>query len=701
MRQEHRITFQLLQGQLNSPEILLKGPGEILSVEGEAIIGWRVEGEGNNRKLDLTLNRPLTGNSQIIVRSQTPLGPFPVRVDGLTLHPQGAVRSSGHLRIANSGSVRVEATALRGLTQLAPEQFPGEAIQARQLFVYRFPSADYGFTVVADRVQPEVSVTQLVLYQLSETDRVITSDMELDIREAAIREWSFGLPSDYSVVSVVGASVADYIVSSESTDGERNLKVLFGQDVQGRQLVSVRLEKNEAATSGTWALPRIRFPEAKGVRGDIGIVAAPGFRATVGASELLVEKPLSYFPRPIPNLQQAFRMRDPDWSASMQIEKLERSIQSDMFHLYSLSQGTIYGSALINYSVTGAPVSEWQLNVPASLGNVTVDGQEIRTWRREGDTLMVSLHRPVLGAYTLLVTFEEKPNASDGSFQAGLVAPLGVQSDRGFIEVVSPIQVEMDPLLVSNQLLVLDSLELPAEFRLLSTAPALGTWQYTQRPFDLRLKVRWFDPGTTVAQVVEFSEANSRVSPDGELVTDLVYYVKSRGERTLRLQLPAEPVRLWAVSVNGRPVTARQAGSDTLIPLPGNADLNAPIEVSLRLGKPASEKQHVSLALPKVFAPVLKTQWNVQGDENHLLIPDGGTVEATTPTLWPTGLDWIREKGLIPFGIVVALVLIAALEKRADWHWFLACWSWEQRWWCRLGLGGMPFNNTSHPSHWC
>jgi hypothetical protein len=659
LRQDHRIAYQLLQGQLDSLKINMIGPGEILKVDGNHIVAWKIAGEGNQRQLEITLNQPLTGNSEINVRSQTPLGTFPVRVEGLSLQPQGAIRNSGHLRISNAGSVSVEPTGLRGLTQLAPEQFPGEGLKARQIFVYRFPSSDYGFTIAADRVQPEISVTQLVLYQLSESDRVILADVELDIREAAIRDWSFNVPEDYSIVSVTGASLADYMASTETVNGQRNVKLLFGADTLGRQLIGLRLEKNEAATTGPWNLPHIQFPDAKAIRGDIGIVAAPGFRATVGATDLLVEKPLSYFPRPIANLQQAFRIREPGWTATIQIERLERSIQSDVFHLYSLSQGTVYGSALINYAVTGAPVAEWQLTVPAALGNVTVDGRDIRTWRREGDTLIVSLQQPVLGAYTLLVTFEEKPNAADGSFQAGQVAPLGVQGDRGYVEVVSPVQVEMESLLASSQLLKLDPLELPAEFRLLSTAPALGTWQYTSRPFDLRLKVNWFDPGTTAAQVVEFSEANSRVSQDGELVTDLLYYVKSRGQRTLKLQLPGEPVKLWAVSVNGRPVTARQSGDETLIPLPGSADPNVPIEVSLRLGKPAVEKSRASLELPTVFAPVLKTQWNLKGDENHVLVPSGGTVEPTMPVLWPTGFDWLGGRGLMPLVVIAVLVCIS------------------------------------------
>jgi hypothetical protein len=647
LRQDHQIDYQILQGELKSFRILLHGPGEILDVQGSNIVSWNVSNQGDDRLLEAALSQPLTGTSQINVRSQAPLGAFPVTVEGLRLNPEGAIRHSGYLRLTNLGSVRLQPTALSGLTQLSPEQFPGDTIEARQTFVYRFPAADHAFTVVAESIAPEVSVSELVVYQLSETDRVINADIELDVREAPIREWDFGIPADYSVVSVTGASVADYVTASIVEDGRRNLKVVFGQDVVGRQLVTLQLEKSEAASAGEWVLQRIEYPNAESVRGDIGIISAHGFRVTPGQIDLLVEKPLSYFPKASPHLQQAFRIREPGWSATMQIEVLDRSIQSDVFHLYSLSQETVYGSALINYFVTGAPVSEWKIAVPETMGNVMVDGQNVRTWRREADSLIVSLHQPVMGAYTLLVTFEEKPNKSKNTFQAGQVSPTGVQSERGYIQVVSPMQVEIETVSISEDMLKLDPLELPAEFRLLSTAPPLGTWQYTDRPFDLNLKVSWFEPGTTVSQLVEFSEVSSRVSQDGELVTDVLYYVKSRGQRTFRIKLPDAPVRLWAVSVNGQPVTARQTEDSTLIPLPGGTDPNIPIEVSLRLGKPAVNKSHPELELPIVFAPVLKTEWNVTGDEKHVLVPTGGTVTPPVPVLRPTGFEWVAKHGIL------------------------------------------------------
>ena len=62
------------------------------------------------------------------------------------------------------------------------------------------------------------------------------------------------------------------------------------------------------------------------------------------------------------------------------------------------------------------------------------------------------------------------------------MAPLNVQGERGFLQVVSPMQVDHEVTNVSDDLLKLDALELPAEFRLLSAAPPVGTWQYTEPP---------------------------------------------------------------------------------------------------------------------------------------------------------------------------------------------------------------------------
>lgn len=672
LRQQHRIVYKPLQGELSSLAMLLRGPGEILDVDCNGMVAWKVTDQGDQRLLTITMGQSFTGKRVVNVRSQTTLEAFPVEVEGLRLEPVDTIRHAGFLRIQNVGSVRLEPIDLSGLTQLSPEQFPGESTDARQVFVYRFPSAKHGFSISADRIEPEINVSQLVRYQLAESDRTILADIELDIRESNIRQWEMNIPSDYSIVSVTGAKVADYITSEQDGGLHRRLQVVFGSDVIGRQLINLHLEKNVTAVTGNWVLPKIEYPGAKTVRGNIGLVGAAGFRISVEEASLLVEKPLSSFPKPTRGLQQSFRIRETDWSATMRVDLLQRNIQSDVFHLYSLSQETVYGSAILNYFVTGAPVTQLEIKVPTTLANVMVDGQDIRTWRRDGEILIVSLHQPVMGAYTLLITFEEKTKDNAGVLKAAQVMPLQVQGERGYIQIVSPMQVETKTIAISDEMLALDPLELPAEFRLLSTAPSLGTWQYTERPLRLEVGIEWFQPGSTLSQLVEFSEANSRVSRDGELVTDVLYYVKSRGQRTFKIRLPETPVRLWEVSVDGQVVTARQAGDETLIPLPGGTDPNLPNEVRLRLGKPTVNQSLPELMLPIVDVPILKTQWEIIGDDQYLLIPDGGTHMPSEPVVKFLGFHWVAKHGLIPLmGIVIfALIGVWACGINQRWRWF-------------------------------
>ncbi|MEM7013919.1 MAG: hypothetical protein AAF585_20860, partial [Verrucomicrobiota bacterium] len=491
LRQNHNIVFQVLQGELESITLGVDGPGEVVAVEGAAILGWSVEGEGDARQLQVKLSQPITGQGTLNIRSQSPVEALPTQVETLRLTPNGAIRHSGYVRLTNLGSVSLDPAGLQGLTQLNPEQYPGEAIQANQIFAYRFPAADYGYQVNVDRIQPEVGIDQALAYETSETGRKIQANINLDIRKAPIREFTFEVPDGYDVHGVSGAAVGDYILSADVVDGRKALKIIFTQEVINRQLIHVHLENNTPVAAGDWVLPPLRYPNAEGVRGEISVSAAAGIRIGVGATEFLSEK-AQKSPNPSVGVQRVFRIRERAWTATMTVTQLEQSVVADVFHLYSLKDRIAYASVVLNYFVTGAPVSELQINVPAIAENLQIKGAGIREeTMNDENVLTVTLNKPVMGSYLLLVTYEVEAN--DGAeLTLGDTTPVNVQGEQGYIHVVSPVIVTATGT-PSEELLDLEESELPAEYRLLSSAPSLDqTYQYTSRPFDLKLGIGWF-----------------------------------------------------------------------------------------------------------------------------------------------------------------------------------------------------------------
>jgi len=665
LRQSHTLKLRVLQGKLEEIDLVLENAGEILSVSGTHVMDWKINDGGGERRLHVRLSRPLEAEGSLLVESQSTLGGFPAAKQPLRVRPEGAVRHSGYVRLSNVGAVRLGVSSVEAMTQLSPEQFPGRALPegVRQVFVYRYPSAQYSYTVNADQILPEVTVSQVSVYEFTESDRILQANIELDIREAPLREWALEVPADYAVVAVQGAEVADYAVGGEVSGGRRTLKVMFREEVVGRQLVHLRLENNIAAAAGEWVLSPLVFPGAKSVRGHIGLASSPGYRLVPEVLNRLAEMPLSYFPGKFKGLQHAFRIRGGEadsglaWGATVQAEMLTQSVQADVFHLYSLKEGVAYGSVLVNYFVVGAPVGEWRVSVPEGVGNITVDGQDVRTWQQEGNTVVVTLQRPVLDAYTLLVTFEQPMSARGGMVRPGEVMVLGVQSERGYVQVVSPSQVKFDVTEASPALLEIEASEMPAEFRLLSSSPSLATYQYTARPFELVTNVEWFSPGETVEKVIDFAALESRVSKNGEVVTNARFFVKTRGQKALRFQLP-EGAQLWQAQIDGAMVNARTDGGEMMLPLPVPDDPNSTLEVGLRFGMPEKKGGgRVELEAPVTGAPVLMTEWKVMGDRGRRLVPDAeASKKIIRPTLTETGFEWVRWRA--PANIIMTLLVL-------------------------------------------
>lgn len=634
MRQVALLDGKVMQGEMNRIALVLRGTGEVTRVQGDHVLAWNVEPVANSadRRLVVQFNQPQKDAFVLQVQLQTPLGAFPQSVEAMQLRPEGATRFAGYYRIVNDGAVRLEVAQASGLSQISPEQFPEtDATKAtfradgNQRFAYRFSGADYALRIQADQIQPELSVSQVLAYHLGENEQAIDTEIELDIREAPLRELLLRVPKGYAIARLNASGLSDYFVRETEGESQNELRLVYGQPVSGRQVVQLRLERNAALGQTSWTLPRIEVSKAKSVRGHVAVSADAGFRLAPERTQALTEIATAFFPRKVAGIQSAFRLSEPTWEATLRIERLPQTVQADGFHLFSIGEGIAYGSSVMNYLISGAPVAAFRVELSDDYFNVEFTGKDIRNWQKATNGYLVQLHTPVSGAYTLLATYERPFKAQGETLPFTGARPLDAQSEQGHSLVISAYQFQVKPAEVSPGLLPLETGEVPAEYRLFFDAPILAAYRYTSRPFNLRLELSPLAQGESLSQVVDRAMLVTRISKEGQALTDARYFVKNRGHPHFRLALPPG-TQLWSATVNGATVVPVLDATDNLIPLPQRADPNAVLILDLKLAATSSVPAQVKVAAPIVNAPTLLAEWKLEPDTGRRLVYRTGSL---------------------------------------------------------------------------
>ena len=649
MRQVALVDFKVMQGEMNRAVLNLHGTGEVTRVVGDQVLAWNVETipGSNDRRLILQLNQPQKDQFAVQVQLQTPLGAFPQTADAIQLRPEGATRFAGFLRIVNDGAVRLEVTHASGMSQVSPDQFPESAAtraalraDGNQRFAYRFSGADFALKIQADQILPELGVSEVLAYHHGENELAIDAEIELDVREAPLRELLLRIPTNYAIARLSASGMNDYFVRDAATGNEAELRLQYSQPVTGRQVVQLRLERNQPPGQTNWILPRIEVVQAKSVRGFVGVSCDAGFRLTPQRTTSLTEMATAFFPRKTPGIQAAFRLNESAWQATLRVERLPQTIQADVFHLFSVGEGIAYGSSVINYLVSGAPVSAVTVGLSDEYFNVEFTGKDVRNWQKVDGGYLVQLHTPVSGAYTLLATYE-RPFKSQGETLAFTGArPVDAQSEQGHTLVISAYQFQVNPVEVSPGLLPLETAEVPPEYRLFFDAPILAAYRYASRPFDLKLALRPLAQGGSLNQVVDRASLTTHISKEGQVITDVQYLVKSRGNPNFRLTLP-EGVQLWSATVGGTSVVPVKDGKASLIPLPQHNDPDEVLSIQLKLAAESKSARHLTIGAPILAAPVTLAEWKLEPDEGQRLVyrqgsltPVGGTPDVSGFAGW-------------------------------------------------------------------
>ncbi|MHB1310250.1 MAG: hypothetical protein ACYC23_24545, partial [Limisphaerales bacterium] len=362
------------------------------------------------------------------------------------------------------------------------------------------------------------------------------------------------------------------------------------------------------------------------------VSADAGCRLTAATTQGLSELATAFFPRKLAGIQAAFRLSEPAWSVSMTVERLPQTVQADVFHLFSVGEGIAYGSSVINYLVSGAPVSVLRLELSDEYFNVEFTGKNVRAWQKTTEGYQVQLHTPVSGTYTLLATYERPFKAQGEQLTFTGARPLDAQSEQGHTVIISAYEFQVKPVNVSSSLTALETGEVPAEYRLLFDAPILAAYRYTARPFNLELALEPLVQGEMISQVVDRASLTTRISEEGQVVTEARYFVKNKGTPHLRFLLP-EGTDLWSVTVNQQTVVPVRDQRANLVPLPQHADPNTVNDVQIKFASKAKHARRLTLTAPVVSAPVLLAEWRLEPESGRRLTYRGGSLTpATSPS---------------------------------------------------------------------
>ena len=117
----------------------------------------------------------------------------------------------------------------------------------------------------------------------------------------------------------------------------------------------------------------------------------PGIEIDPPQVQNLREVHTASVPMRVAQAQYAYRFRDADWTLSLTARRRPAEIRAEVFHLQSIGEALAYGSAVVNYVITGSPLDELKFRLPKGFENVEFVGRDVRRWVQQDDVWVVKL----------------------------------------------------------------------------------------------------------------------------------------------------------------------------------------------------------------------------------------------------------------------------------------------------------------------
>ena len=643
--------YRVVQGSASKLQVKVPKNLSVTRVVNPNIRDWQLITKGADTLLEINLKNKVSGTLALLVEGETAIKEFPAKAKLEIPEPLEVIRASGFLAVGTDSAIKLLVDKTEGVTQVESISFQQKfrtafsSFPKRSFFVYNFASLPVSLELSADKVQPVLYADNQLIYSIRETEMQLASRLELEVRDSTVREVELQISKELNVSDVRAADLNGF--ETVDTENGKVLKIYFRNAFIGKRLIDISLEWSHKGWQGQESLPSVKIANARTYRGFISISSDEGLLTDLTDVVSLRKIPVASLPLRARNISSAWRFKDANWSAKLNVKKKKTAVYSELFHLYSLGENVVYGSVSITYHVSGAPVDSFKFKIPEYCKNVEFTSRfRPRTYKAEDGSTEVKIQKKISGDFNLLVTFEIPTDTQKGLFTAGGIETLETDSETGFISVTGSDGLKMTPSDNQGSILQIDPDQVPAAYRLLQSHPVHLAFKYVKVPHTSQINIESYDRVSLLDQVIEHSSFKTRVSVNGERITQVTCWLKNSNHQHFKLTLP-ENSNLWKAKVDGRTVRCTTQDKQLQIPIPINSDPNKTIKVQFTYaekGDALKEGLNLSVKSPSFSVPSIYNEWNLN-------MPGGFSVSKNDGSM-----ELLREKSLNERTDILSLV---------------------------------------------
>jgi len=249
--------------------------------------------------------------------------------------------------------------------------------------------------------------------------------------------------------------------------------------------------------------------------------------------------------------------------------------------------------AIVRYEILRGSAGELRVALPedAELLRTTGDGIRQSETIQEGGkpVLRVVLADPVKGEYTLTLVYEKRLKEAGGNVAVPLLACPGTVQDKGSVGLEVRGGMEVTPAAEGAERI--DVKELPASLWTEAETPMVLGFRYAAPGAKITLALTKHKDVDVLVAVSDVCEATTTVTPDGKVVTKMMYICRNNLKQFMTLSMP-EGADVWSAFVDDRPVTpVRNAKGEILIPLKKSEEVDEEDEEAGKTYRAQREKR--------------------------------------------------------------------------------------------------------------